>query len=207
MVVGIQDILQLSTSTISLKTGGGLASKVVFSVSTQFNFFKQGQMRTKPQNFENRKIQKRPGWKNNCSTNFVFKVMTNLTWKREEKKPVTCNEKIRRAEEGEVRYARGMRRLSICSKFQQGYGVLQGRTFRLMEKGRFVMCVYHTAALVATLALGICLYLICFDAPWQPSFCLSPLCRRIQRNTATVEISWSVKKKKKTGRWGIFFFF
>lgn len=85
MVVGIQDILQLSTSTISLKTGGGLASKVVFSVSTQFNFFKQGQMRTKPQNFENRKIQKRPGWKNNCSTNFVFKVMTNLTWKREKK--------------------------------------------------------------------------------------------------------------------------
>lgn len=84
-----------------------------------------------------------------------------------------------------------MRRLSICSKFQQGYGVLQGRTFRLMEKGRFVMSVYHTAALVATLALGICLSLICFDAPWQLSFCLSPL--------FCVSVSWSVKKKKKLG--------
>lgn len=34
--------------------------------------------------------------------------------------------------------------------------------------------VYHAATLVATLGLRICWSLICFVAPWQPSFCLSP---------------------------------
>lgn len=66
-----------------------------------------------------------------------------------------------------------MRRLSICSRFQQGYGVLQCRTFQNLNGERPFRDVCFTAALVAT--LGICLSLICFDAPWQLSFCLITL--------------------------------
>lgn len=126
---------------------------------------------------------------------FVFlMIMTKLGRERRRKKKNchSCNGKIRRTREGEVRYAGGMRRLSICSQFQQSLGVGLRRSFCRVENGLLLFaCLSRGSPRCDTRFVYLpVINLFCCAMATELLFEFSFMCRRIQWKSKAVPPPW-----------------
>lgn len=202
MFIGILDIWQLSASVISLKLEADSPPRP-FSLSVPSlslsSSIRWGRSHRILKNWISESTAA-------LTFFFFFKIMTKLIWKKEEKKLSLAMER------SEVHRRGKYDMLEEWGEFPSvpaGLRCSVGLNLLLRGERRFCdVCLSHRSPRCDTgiKDLSVSNLFWCVMAT-EFLFESSLLCRRIQWNAATVEISWWVKKqKKKTGRWGIFFF-